>query len=95
MCDTTTQLQTSTNDVSAKESIFLVTSPDVEQQAIVEINHQVAPKLKLELIREYFHFFQLGTSSMNSKVTGQGAAADDGDDVKKKALTFSTLNSDL
>ena len=32
---------------------------------------------------------------MNSKVTGQGAAADDGDDVKKKALTFSILNSDF
>ena len=30
---------------------------------------------------------------MNSKVTGEGAAADD--DVKKKALTFSIINSDF
>ena len=32
---------------------------------------------------------------MNSKVTGEGAAADNGDDVKKKALTFSIINSDF
>ena len=33
---------------------------------------------------------------MNSKVTGEGAAADDdGDDVKKKALQFSPINSDF
>ena len=30
---------------------------------------------------------------MNSKVTGEGAAADDGDDVKKKH--FSAINSDF
>ena len=32
---------------------------------------------------------------MNSKVTGEGAAAADDNDVKKKTLTFSTLNSDF
>ena len=32
---------------------------------------------------------------MNSKVTGSGAAADDGDDVKKKALQFSAINIDF
>ena len=32
--------------------------------------------------------FQLGTSSMNSKVTGEGAAAADDDDVKKKHCNF-------
>ena len=40
-------------------------------------------------------YFQLGTSSMNSKLTGEGAAADDDDDVKKKALQFSAINSDF
>ena len=32
---------------------------------------------------------------MNSKLTGEGAAADDGDDVKKKALQFSAMNNDF
>ena len=37
--------------------------------------------------------FQLGTSSMNSKVTGEGAAAAAA--VQKKALQFSAINSDF
>ena len=32
---------------------------------------------------------------MNSKLTGEGAAADDDDDVKKTALQFSAINSDF
>ena len=33
---------------------------------------------------------------MNSNVSGSGAAADDdGDDVKKKALQFSPINSEF
>ena len=32
---------------------------------------------------------------MNSKVTGSGAAADDDDEVKKKAFQFSAINSDF
>ena len=34
--------------------------------------------------------FQLGTSSMNSKVTGEGDAA-----VKKKPLQFSAINTEF
>ena len=32
---------------------------------------------------------------MNSKVTGEGAAAAAADDVKKKPLQFSAINSDF
>ena len=32
---------------------------------------------------------------MNSKLTGEGAAAADDDEVKKKALQFSDINSDF
>ena len=32
---------------------------------------------------------------MNSKVTGSGAAAADDDEVKKKPLQFSAINSDF
>ena len=44
--------------------------------------------------------FQLGTSSMNSKLTGEGAAADDDDDVKKNHFgyyknQFLAINSDF
>ena len=40
--------------------------------------------------------FQLGTSSMNSKVTGESAAAVADDDVKKITIDiFSTLNIDF
>ena len=40
-----------------------------------------------------FAIFLLGTSSMNSKLTGEG----DGDDVEvpKKTLQFSAINSDF
>ena len=37
-------------------------------------------------------YFQLGTSSMNSKVTGEGDGAAE---VKKKPLQFSDINSDF
>ena len=40
-----------------------------------------------------FHF-QLGTSSMNSKLTGEGGGGDDGD-VQKQALQFLAINSDF
>ena len=32
---------------------------------------------------------------MNSNVTGSGAAAEDDDEVKKKPLQFSAINSDF
>ena len=43
-------------------------------------------------LSDFQTFFQLGTSSMNSNITGQGEVVVV---VKKKALTFSTLNSDF
>ena len=41
--------------------------------------------------------FQLGTSSMNSKLTREGDDHDDADDddVQKTSLTFSTINSEF
>ena len=39
-------------------------------------------------------FFQLGTSSMIGPLTGEGDEDDD-DEVQKKALQFSAINSDF
>ena len=46
-------------------------------------------------LKVFCHVMKLlaGNSSMNSKLTGEGAEEDE--DVQKKSLTFSTINSDF